>query len=95
MIERMMFWTKYDMAGYLVMMGLSKTMNHIHQTTMEESQFFLIAKQVRDIWKKWGRPTPKTNSMKDSKWKVSIFIELFQIEFIEISVVYESWFIVF
>lgn len=71
-VDAVMFWTPNDMKSHLVMMGLSRTLNHVHHTSMDECQFFLIARQVREIWKAWGSPTPESNSVKDSKWKVEI-----------------------
>lgn len=52
-------------------MALSKALNNINKTSLTESQFLIIAQQVRAIWRDFGSPLQKNRQLPGSLWKVS------------------------
>jgi hypothetical protein len=91
-IPAIIFWAPYTVEGNLKMMGLSKALNHVHDTKMEESQFMIVARQIRQIWKEWGSPLQSTAISRGSKWKVCNIImcpKTFAFRS------YEPWFVTF
>jgi hypothetical protein len=70
-IDAIVFWAPYDIDGHLKMMALSKSLNNQNSTLLDETQFLIVAQQVRSVWKEWGCPRSDSANNKDSKWKVS------------------------
>lgn len=69
-VSASLFWTPFNLVGNTKIMGLSQALNNMNKTTMPESQFLLMAKQVRSIWISAGRPTPTRGQSAGSMWKV-------------------------
>lgn len=74
MVTASMFWTPFSIVGNTKIMGLSQALNNMNRTTMPDSQFLLMAKQLRSIWVSSGRPTPTRGQSANSMWKVCIFL---------------------
>ena len=58
------------------MTGLSSALNSSKSTMMkmEDSQFLIIARHLRTVWKEWGSPLPNRSSVNvDADWKVTTF----------------------
>lgn len=70
-VEAVVFWAPFTPANNVVMMGLSKSLNHCEQTRMEDGQFLTIVRQMRRVWIRWGRPQSDTAHSRDSKWGVN------------------------
>lgn len=69
-VESVMFWAPLTPEKKVLLMGLSKALNHAHETKMEESHFLSIARMIRKVYDGLGRP----NAKNVQAWEVSLHL---------------------
>ncbi|CAM6115777.1 unnamed protein product [Calypogeia fissa] len=68
-VDGVMYWAPPMNAGNLKLMGLSNALNMENSATIKESQFLVIAKQIRDLWKHHGHPNNHSSSTREKNYK--------------------------
>ncbi|CAM6104407.1 unnamed protein product [Calypogeia fissa] len=71
-VEARIFWAPPTNAGYLSLIQLSSALNQESKTNMHSYQFFILAKQVRQLWKHHGSPASDSSNNKLHHWKVCL-----------------------
>lgn len=70
--QAIIFWDKPHPDRNHLMMSLSLTLNDPNNTQLVEPEFFMVATQVRNLWRSFGRPPKRTTSPQEKlNWKVS------------------------
>lgn len=69
-VTAIMFWAPNNMKSNVTMMGLSRALNNMQETRLDEQNFPLVASQTRAVWKEFGCPRKESALVKGSKWKV-------------------------
>ncbi|CAM6113017.1 unnamed protein product [Calypogeia fissa] len=68
-VDAAIFWAPATNEGNLKLMSLSNALNMENSATIKESQFLVLAKQIRELWKHHGRLKNDTSSTRDIKYK--------------------------